>query len=127
MKRAVWVALIVGVVGLLGLTAYAFASGKGPFAGRRAADCPKAVDRDGNGVCDNAAQCHKDGSDCPQGCPSCPDFRDANKDGKCDLVGTCGKHSDCSCPGHGDCPGPSDCPGHAKGGCGRHGGRQTGR
>jgi len=123
MKRAVLVALVVGAVGLLGMAAYAYGSGKGPFAGRRAADCPKSVDRDGNGVCDRAAECHKDGSGCPQGCPACPDFRDADKDGKCDRIGTCDRHGDCGCPGRGDCAGPNDCPGHAKGGCGRHGGR----
>lgn len=126
MKRVVLTALIVGTVGLLGLTAYAYASGRNPFVGRRAAECPKSVDSDGNGVCDRAAECHKGGSDCTQGCPACPDFRDANNDGRCDHIGTCDRHGDCGCPGRDDCPGREGCPGHSKGGCGRHRGARRG-
>jgi len=111
MKRGVLVAAIVGIVGLLGLTAYAYGSGKGPFAGRRAAECPVALAGDAGSRCGWGAQCHPDGQNCPQGCSGCPRFEDKDKDGRCDRIGNC------------DCPRRDDCPGHAKGGCGRHGNR----
>ena len=105
MKRVALVAVIVGVVGLLGLAAYAYGSGKGPFAGRRAAECPMAPADEAGSQCPKAAQCHPDGQGCPQDCSGCPRFEDKDKDGRCDRIGNC------------------DCPGHAKGGCGRHGNR----
>jgi hypothetical protein len=114
MKRVVLVALIVGAVGLLGLAAYAYGSGKCPFAGRRAAECPVAPSGDAGSRCGSAAQCHPDGQSCPQDCAKCPCFEDKDKDGRCDRIGNC------------DCPGRDDCPGHAKGGCGRHGGPRRG-
>jgi len=114
MKRVVLVAVIVGVVGLLGLAAYAYGSGKGPFAGRRAAACPVAPAGEAASPCPQAAQCHPDGQGCPKDRSACPCFEDKDKDGQCDRIGNC------------DCPGPNDCPGHAKGVCGRHGGPRRG-
>ena len=108
MKRVALVAVIVGVVGLLGLAAYAYGSGKGPFAGRRAAECPMAPAGEAGSQCPRAAQCHPDGQGCPQDCSACPCFEDKDKDGRCDRIGNC------------------DCPGHDKGGCGRHGGPRRG-
>lgn len=108
MKRVALVALIVGAVGLLGLAAYAYGSGRGPFAGRRAAECPMAPAGEAGSQCPRAPQCHPDGQGCPQDCSKCPCFEDKDKDGRCDRIGNC------------------DCPGHAKGGCGRHGGPRRG-
>ena len=120
MKKVVLVALIVGAIGLLGLAAYAYGSGRGPFAGRRAAECPMVPAGEAGSQCPQAAQCHPDGQGCPQDCSGCPCFEDKDKDGQCDRIGNC------DCPGRGDCPGPNDCPGRAKGGCGRRGGARRG-
>lgn len=120
MKRTVLAVLIVGLVAMLGLTAYAYASGKGPFAGRRAAGCPMAPANDSGSPCPRAAECRQGAQACPRDPSECPCFEDKGGDGRCDHMGKC------QCPGSSDCPGPSDCPGHIRDGRGRCGGHPRG-
>ena len=99
MKRAALIAAAVVLVLVAGGVTYASARGVGPFA-RSHPGCPQAQCAPaGRHCCGEAAACQ-------EACNACPDFKDADKDGACDVAGEC-KKIDCgTCPGHpaGTCP-----------------------
>ena len=110
MKRFVPVFVVLGLVGLLALGAYASAGSQKPpsaelsavhaLSGHTQADCsacPRFSDEAGDGVCDHAATCHPGQAEggCPStmvNCADCPGFKDTGKDGVCDVRGQCAAH-----------------------------------
>jgi len=89
-KRSLIILVAVALLVLAGLAAYAY-SNQTAANKHCVANCPKFTDANHDGVCDAAAQCHKDGK--------CT--RDCSKSRNCDPA-------QCS-PGKCD---PSKCPGH---------------
>jgi hypothetical protein len=122
-KKAALIAAAVVLVVAVGGVTYASARGLGPFA-RSHPGCPQAP-------CAPAERhCCGETAACQDTCKACPDFKDQDKDGACDVAGKC-ERSDCgTCPGHpvGICPpdahsGQSD---HDASGCGSHHGQGGG-
>ena len=112
MKRFGPVVVVLGLVGLLALGALASASGPAQPSGDRGAvqaqsgtaqadctTCPRVADEAGDSMCAHAAVCHlgQAESGCPfatVNCAGCPGFKDADKDGVCDVRGQCAIHQD---------------------------------
>jgi hypothetical protein len=130
MRKVTLFAAAVTLVSVVTWAAYSYAQGAGPFAGNRAscqraacAPAPQSCDPAGAHHADEAAACHDD-------CSDCPDFKDQDKDGKCDVAGEC-RRADCTtCPAHAGpgCAGHAEAnhAGHGQGGCGTHVGSGAG-
>jgi len=96
MKRTVAITLVVLVAVAAAWSAYAYAQGGGPLKRTNAAACQPACGP-ATQPCEKAQACH-DGSACACDPADCPKFKDADRDGKCDNVGDCGRHSRPGCP-----------------------------
>ena len=129
MKKTMLISVAVALAGVVAWTAYAYAQGVGPF-GKTSAACPRAACTPTTQPCDQAATCHTDGAACHNDGNGCPEFKDADEDGKCDVAGKC-QETDCvTCPGRSE----AGCAGHAEGrrvghgrsGCGTHVDSSTG-
>jgi hypothetical protein len=121
MKKTMLIAVAVALAGVAAWTAYAYAQGMTPF-GKESAVCPRAACAPTAQQCDHAAACHKDVAACHNDCNGCPEFKDEDKDGKCDVAGEC-RRADCTtCPEHLEtrCAGHAEGShvGHGKSGCG---------
>lgn len=128
MKKITLLVAIVAVAGVGAWAAYSYAQGVGPFAGSNA-PCQRAACTPAPQPCGHAAR-HADGVACGKDCANCPDFKDQDKDGKCDVANEC-KGADCTmCPAHTDagCAGHAEAnhAGHGKGGCGTPAGSGAG-
>jgi hypothetical protein len=129
MRKVTLLASAVVLVSVVAWAAYSYAQGAGPFAGNRAS-CQRSACTPATQPCDRAAARHADGMACHDDCANCPDFKDQDKDGKCDVAGEC-RRADCTtCPAHTGpgCTGQAEAnhAGHGKGGCGTHVGAGTG-
>ena len=96
MKRLTLVLAVIGIVAVAAIGAYALAEGR---AGSAPAQEGQAAVSDANapGPAVAGALCHplQDRSRCRFGdadCASCPSFKDADKDGVCDVRGQCAGH-----------------------------------
>ena len=91
MKKLTLVLAVVGVMALAAVGAYAVAEGRAESA---TAQQKQAAAAQNDQVTPQTTVCHPL-MDCRSGdsnCASCPGFKDADKDGVCDVRGQCAGH-----------------------------------
>jgi len=102
MKRLTLVLVVIGVLALAAVGAYAVAEGRAESATSQHAQAAAAQN---DQAAPQTTTCHPlpDGWRCRSGnsnCASCPGFKDADKDGVCDVRGQCaGQQSRRGCRG----------------------------
>ena len=94
MKKLALVLAVVGVMALAAVGAYAVAEGRAESA---TAQQKQAAAAQNDQAAAQPMTCHplSDGGRCRSGdsnCASCPGFKDADKDGVCDVRGQCAGH-----------------------------------
>jgi len=94
MKSVTLVLAVIGITALAAAGAYAVAEGR---AGSAAAPQEQAAAVQNDQAAAQPMTCHplRDGWRCCAGdsnCASCPGFKDADKDGVCDVRGQCAAH-----------------------------------
>ena len=109
MRKALVLLGVVAGVAVIGWVAYATTAGMDAVtaASVNAQVCPVPVCSSATEDCPSAATCHDGKTACPPSCKDCPDFKDSNGDGVCDVVSDCGRHAR-----SGGGAGPGRCGGH---------------
>jgi len=104
MKKALLLLAVVAGVGMIGWVAYATSGVQAvTTAGKNA---PAPVCDPATEDCPSATSCHDGKTTCPPSCKDCPDFKDSDGDGVCDVVADCGRHGQSGCrSGFGHCGG----------------------
>jgi hypothetical protein len=96
MRKALVLLGLTAGVAVIGLVAYATTGGVAveTAAGvdTQARPAPVCVPGTATEGCPSAASCHDGRMTCPPSCRDCPDFKDNNGDGVCDVVSDCGRH-----------------------------------